>query len=148
MSETLEMPPWWGYSRDHGWVVIDRTIPPNKSGLSQDILYFRCRDSMTVVDKRSRWRAPLYIYASTYIGSLASPESEKAAQEYETLKSRWSELQAEIRRQYDFSEAQRHQLVQARVQLEEAKKGTKAKAKGRTHKAGIGCENQSQAKDA
>jgi hypothetical protein len=146
MSETLELPPWWGYSRDHGWVVIDRTIPPNKSGLSQDILYCRCSDSMTVIDKRSRWRAPLYVYASTYIGSLASPESEKAAQEYATFKSRWAEFQAEIRRQYDFSEAKRHQQEQERIQLEETKKGLKAKR--RTHKADTGSGSEAQAQDA
>lgn len=130
ITKIPESPPWWGYSINHGWVVIDRSIPPNKSGLSQDILYFRCRDSMIFLDSRSRWRAPLYIYASTYIASLEPSESEQAAQEYERLKSRWPEFQAEIRNQCELSEARQQEREQERIQSEEQlKKAGKGKRK-------------------
>ncbi|HYE35292.1 hypothetical protein [Methylocaldum sp.] len=146
MPEIPEIPPWWGYSRDHGWVIIDRTIPPNKSDRSQEFLFFRCRDSVTFLDKRSRWAAPRYIYASTYINSLTHPESEEAALEYGKLKSRWTEFEAEIRSQYESIENERQQSEQERVRLEVAKKGIKA-TKARVRKAAAGGNGESQAKD-
>lgn len=79
------------------------------------------------IDHRSRWRSPFYTYASIYIGSLASPESEQAARDYETFKSRWAEFQTEIQNQYDLSEAKRQE--QERIQVEETKKGTKMRIK-------------------
>lgn len=147
MPKILELSPWWGYSKDHGWVIIDRTLPPNKSGRSQDFLFFRCRDSVTFLDKRSRWFAPRYIYASTYINSLTHPESEEAALEYGKLKSRWSEFEAEIRRQYEALENDRQQAEQERVRLEVVKKGLEG-TKARVRKADARSTVESRAKDA
>lgn len=121
MAEIPTIPPWWGYHKTHGWLVIDRTIPPNMSGLNQDFLFFRCRDSMTFVDRRSRWAAPLYIYASTYIASLEAAESIAAAQELKNLKSRWPEFQAEILLQYNAMVAESRQLEEKRVATEQAR---------------------------
>lgn len=141
------MPPWWGYSRDHGWVVIDRTITLNKSGLSRDILYFRCRDSTIFLDSRSRWRDPLFIYASTYLKALPDPESQVAAAEFAALKSRWEEFQAEIRVQFAAYEAQRQEQESARIRLEEERKGTKSKRKPKPKKVDALPESDLTAKD-
>ena len=37
---------WWGYSREHGWVVLDRRIPCNMPGASMGLLFMRCRDGV------------------------------------------------------------------------------------------------------
>lgn len=147
MPEILEIPPWWGYSRDHGWVIIDRTIPRNKSDRSQDFLFFRCRDSATYIDKRSRWVAPHYIYASVYISSLEPSESEEAALEYRELKSRWAEFEAEIHSQYETIESARLRSEQERIQSELAKKAVKA-AKPRVRKADAVAKVEAQASEA
>lgn len=147
MTKVLEIPPWWGYSSEHGWVVIDRMIPPNKSDRSQDFLFFRCRDSVAFFDRRSKWVAPRYIYASTYISSLSPPESEQAALEYGQLKSRWAEFEAEIHRQFEAIKEVRQQAEQERVRLEAAKK-VKKPSRARARKADAENSGESQAKDA
>jgi len=127
VTKLLGDPPWWGYSNVHGWVVLDRTIPANKSGLIADFLFCRCSDSVTFIDKRSRWVAPHYIYASIYIGSLAPSESEAAAAEYNQLKARWPEFQEEISQQYKLREDERLQLERERVLREGAKRVVKVR---------------------
>jgi hypothetical protein len=134
MSKTFDLPPWWGYSSDHGWVVIDRTIPLNSLARGQDFLFFRCRDSALFFDRRSRWVAPRYIYASTYIGSLEQPKAEEMALEYSVLRSRWAEFEAEIRRQYAAIESERQQAESERIRAEQEKKAPKA-AKPRARRA-------------
>jgi hypothetical protein len=127
MAEIPELPPWWGYSKDHGWVVIDRTIPINSSGLGQDFLFFRCRDSMTFLDRRSRWAAPRYVYASTYIAGLGVPESAQAATELSQLKSQWPRFREDIRHQYETQEADRQQLEMERAESERLRLDAKKK---------------------
>jgi hypothetical protein len=109
MAKVLDAPPWWGYSKQHGWVVLDRTLPSNKSGLVADFFFLRCSDCTTFVDKRSKWLAPHYIYASVYISSLEPAESEVAAADYQMLKARWPEFQAEIIKQYGEMEGEQMQ---------------------------------------
>lgn len=127
MVKILDSPPWWGYSKEHGWVVLDRTIPANKSGLSADFLFFRCSDSVTFIDKRSRWAAPHYIYASIYIGSLPLSESEAAAAEYQRFKTRWTEFQAEIGNQCQERETAHRQTEHERILREGNKKVVKVR---------------------
>jgi hypothetical protein len=71
------------------------------------------------------------MYASTYLSSLPSPESEQAALEYGTFKARWAEFEAEIRRQFDIIEGDRQQAELERVRLEAEKKKKPSKAKAR-----------------
>ena len=118
MPKVLDSPPWWGYSKDHGWVVLDRTLPSNKSGLVADFFFCRCSDSSTYLDKRSKWQAPHYVYASIYISSLEPSESEAAALDYQLLKARWPEFQAEIIKQYRELEGVRLQKEHERVAVE------------------------------
>jgi hypothetical protein len=127
MAKTFDSPPWWGYSKEHGWVVLDRTIPANISGLVADFFFCRCSDAVAFVDKRSRWVAPHYIYASIYISSLPPEESEAALAEYKQFKDRWPEFQAEIGRQYQEREAEQLQLAQERVLAQGPKRVVKVR---------------------
>jgi hypothetical protein len=127
MAKLLDDPPWWGYSKLHGWVVLDRTIPANKSGLIMDFLFCRCHDSVTFIDKRSNWAAPRYIYASTYISSLPPVESEAATVEFNRIKALWPEFQAEINKQYQAREDERLQNERERVLKEGAKRVVKVR---------------------
>jgi hypothetical protein len=118
MAKILDAPPWWGYSKEHGWVVLDRTLPSNKSGLVADFFFCRCSDGSTFIDKRCKWVAPHYIYASIYISSLETAESEAATADYQSFKARWPEFQAAIIKQYEEREDQLLQKEHARVAVE------------------------------
>ncbi|MFH1870998.1 MAG: hypothetical protein ABIG36_10300 [Pseudomonadota bacterium] len=102
---------WWGYSKEHGWVVLDRSIPSNKPGSSEDLLFFRCRDLKTFLVPKNEWDPPLYVYAPTYLEGLGVHETDDAKNELESLKARWPEFQAEIQRQIQsaaLAEKRRH----------------------------------------
>ncbi|MGZ8219197.1 MAG: hypothetical protein ACXW2B_17600 [Methylomagnum sp.] len=67
------------------------------------------------------------------------------AQEFEALKSRWAEFQAEIWHQFEASEALRKEQALARIQqLEEAKKPAKAKRKPKKADVGQASESSEQ----
>ncbi len=127
MAKVLDAPPWWGYSKEHGWVVLDRTLPSNKSGLVADFFFCQCSDSTTFIDKRSKWVAPHYIYASIYISSLPPSESEVASADYQGFKARWPEFQAAIIKDYGQRESERLQQEHDRVALEGNRKVVKVR---------------------
>ena len=89
---------WWGYSKEHGWVVLDRSIPRNVPGIKEDLLFFRCRDSTTFSEKREKWNRPHYTYAPVYLKGLAAADAVEAAAELETLKSLWPDFHREVQR--------------------------------------------------
>lgn len=90
---------WWGYNKEHGWVVLDRRIATNAPGIKKDLMFLRCRDSMTYDAKRESWNPPLYRFAPNYIRRLSPPESEEAAAELEGFKARWPEFERELQRE-------------------------------------------------
>ena len=97
---------WWGYNTVHGWVVLDRSMVENASGMIETVLFFRFRDSTTYFDTRKNWHPPLYTFAPNYLKSLPPEESAKAAAELETVKSLWPEQQRQLRQQKLDVEAQ------------------------------------------
>ena len=97
-DQEIEMMPWWGYSKEHGWVVLDRRIPVNLPGRKSDLLFVRCRDATIIMEKRESWTPPAYRFAPNHIRELPSPEAEEAAAELEALKVRWPEFDREIQR--------------------------------------------------
>jgi len=117
---------WWGFSKEHGWVVLDRSIPANRPGVREDLLFLRCRDSAMIVEKREKWEPPLYTYAPNYIRSLAPADSGEAAAQFETLQTRWPEFQREIQREQRETE-KRAQVL--RAQEEEKRKQAKQEKK-------------------
>jgi hypothetical protein len=64
---------WWGYNKEHGWVVLDRRIPANIPGIKTDLLFVRCRDAAIFDVKRETWKPPLYRFAPNYLRDLAPP---------------------------------------------------------------------------
>jgi hypothetical protein len=90
---------WWGYSKEHGWVVLDRNIPCNAPGIKKDLLFLRCRDSNIFDVKRESWNPPLYRFAANYLRDLTSPASEEAAAELESYKLQWPEFERELQRE-------------------------------------------------
>ncbi|PZN83420.1 MAG: hypothetical protein DM484_04425 [Candidatus Methylumidiphilus alinenensis] len=127
MAKVLDAPPWWGYSKEHGWVVLDRTLHSNKSGLIADFFFCRCNDSSTYIDKRSKWVAPHYVYASIYISSLPPSESEAAAADFQLLKARWPEFHDVIAKEYKEWEDELLQREHDRVAVEGNRKIVKAR---------------------
>lgn len=90
---------WWGHSKEHGWVVLDRSLPTNAPGLKENLLFFRCRDSTTYVEKRKNWNPPSYSFAPNYIRDLPPGMSADAAAALETFQSLWPEYQRQIQQE-------------------------------------------------
>lgn len=124
---------WWGYSKEHGWVVLDRRIPSNAPGLKADLLFLRCRDAMIFGAKRESWNPPLYRFAPNYIRDLAPPASDEAAAELEGFKVRWPEFERELQRECreteERAQAVRDQEEKIRKQVASEKKKQAAAAK-------------------
>jgi len=91
--------PWWGYSKEHGWVVLDRTVPTNVPGRKEDLLFLRCRDSTTYVEKRKDWNPPGYSFAPNYLRNLTPAASADAAAELQVFQSQWPEYQHQIQQE-------------------------------------------------
>jgi hypothetical protein len=89
---------WWGFNKEHGWVVLDRRVPCNAPGIKKDLLFLRCRDVAVFSLKRESWTSPSYQYAPIHIRQLAPDESSAAAAELDELKLRWPEFEREIQR--------------------------------------------------
>ena len=128
-----EAVPWWGYSKEHGWVVLDRTIPCNAPGIRVDLLFLRCRDVKTFSEKREHWIPPRYRFAPNYIRELGSSGADAAAVELAELKVRWPEFEREIQLVH---RVEMERLEAARNKEEEARKRSAAEARKRDRAAG------------
>ena len=80
---------WWGFSPEHGWVVLDRGVEYNKRPSSQ-LLFWRCSDEVLFLEDRKRWTPPHYVFAPRYIESLPMAQRNASKAELETFKSKWS----------------------------------------------------------
>ena len=119
-QQETDMPmQWWGYSKEHGWVVLDRRIPCNAPGIKKDLLFLRCRDSVIFDAKRESWIPPSYRFAPNYLSNLAPPASDEAAAELEAYKLQWPEFERELQRECRETE-ERAEAV--RLRAEEAEK--------------------------
>jgi hypothetical protein len=97
---TTTLAEWWGFSKDHGWVILDREIPCNTPGTRGELMFFRCRDEKIFFLKWELWKLPAYQYAPNHLRALPEAAAAEARAEYEDLVSRWPELQRELKRQY------------------------------------------------
>jgi hypothetical protein len=89
---------WWGYSKEHGWVVLDRSIPSNMPARNTDLMFLRCRDAAVFIEQRARWVAPAYQFEPNYIRGLPPLEADAVAAELDRFKARWPEFEHEIQR--------------------------------------------------
>ena len=110
---------WWGYHKEHGWVILDRSIPCNAPGIKLDLLFLRCRDATIFAVKRETWNPPLYRFAPNYLRGLAPDAAVEAAAELEGLQVRWPEFRGEIER---YCREIEQQAEAARVEEEKARK--------------------------
>lgn len=90
---------WWGYSKEHGWVVLDRSDGAKSTGANQLLEFFRFRDDTTFVDLRKNWNPPLYSFAPNYIRELPPEQAVEAEAALADAKSRWPELQRKLNQQ-------------------------------------------------
>jgi hypothetical protein len=123
-----ELQQWWGYNQEHGWVVLDRSIPFNRPGVKVDLFFLRCKDLTTFSTKREKWNPPSYIFGPNYIRGLGEQESGDAAAELEGFQSRWPELQEEIKRQYNATIPQPEAAAPEAAAVKKPRKSKKAAA--------------------
>ena len=90
------MDDWWGYSNQHEWVVLDRSLPCNQPGKKGDLIFFRWQDLTTFSIEQKAWQAPFIVYAPNYISEFPSGQK---AEELESLRARWSEIKAKATRE-------------------------------------------------
>ena len=95
---------WWGHSKQHGWVVLDRSIAGNGPGTKQTLFFMRCKDMTTFTITRKEWQPPAYVFAPNYLRALVEPEASGASDTLSALQARWPEIQQEIQRQFDESQ--------------------------------------------
>lgn len=75
---------WWGFSNQHGWVLLDRNIPNNKTN---NLIFLRCHDWHHFEDTKQNWNnIKLYNGANYYIKFLTNEKKELAITELEKFK--------------------------------------------------------------
>lgn len=124
---------WWGHSKKHGWVVLDRSVPSNVPGLKTDLLFLSCRDATTYAEKRENWIPPAYRFAPNYIRDLTPLESDAATVELQAYQARWPEFEREIQRVCREAD-ERAETV--RIEAEKARKQAAAEKRKQTAAAG------------
>lgn len=117
---------WWGYSKEHGWVVLDRTVPGNAPALGVDLLFLRCRDVKMFSEKRERWIPPHYRFAPNHILDLPPDDANAATVELASLKARWPEFERAIQL---VCQEKGQSLDAARLEEEKARKRSAAETK-------------------
>jgi len=120
---------WWGFSREHGWVVLDRELASNRPGITNDLLFYRCRDSATYIEKRAKWNPPEYRFAPNYLRELMGQDALDANAMLEEFKALWpaarKEIERELREELERAEA-------ARLEEEKRRKREEREAKARS----------------
>jgi len=86
---------WWGFSRQHGWVVKDESYPVRKN--SSCIVLLRSRDWTELREPVGAWGAPFYEFCIMHLSHLEEgPEREEAEQgllaAYQEYQSKKEEL--------------------------------------------------------
>jgi hypothetical protein len=97
MKEKPPVAPWWGYSKEHCWVVLDRSLSVNAPGPTLTLLFYRYRDASVYVEKRRNWNPPGYRFAPNYLSQLEPDAARFAADELEAFKGLFPEIQAQLR---------------------------------------------------
>lgn len=90
---------WWGYSKEHGWVVLDRSVESKSTGPNEQLKFFRFRDESGFLELRKNWNPPAYCFAPNYIKDLPPEEAPAAEAALAEVKARWPELQRTLLQQ-------------------------------------------------
>ena len=73
---------WWGFSKTHGWLVLDRGIKCNQAGQTGDLIFYRIRDSKSIDIPRSHWNPPHIVFSQNYLQGRSQNERD----EFDSLK--------------------------------------------------------------
>lgn len=89
---------WFGFSREHGWVILDRTWPGNRPGDRTGLAFVKCSDWTIVEIPFLQWDEPAF----TFVDRL--PDADRPS----------ARKQTEYRRAYGHRRAS---LTKKRVEL-------------------------------
>ena len=121
VAENTQRREWWGFSKEHGWVILDREIPCNTPGIRNDLMFYRCRDGKLFFLKWELWKLPAYQLAPNYVNSLTGAAATEARSELDELMANADQHRLELKRLYqalvDEEGAARHAEA---LQLKEA----------------------------
>jgi hypothetical protein len=90
---------WWGYSKEHGWVALDRSTIEPSTGPNQLLEFYRFRDDTTFLEPRKNWNPPLYSYAPNYLRDLSPEEAPGAQGALAEAQARWPEVKRQLQQQ-------------------------------------------------
>ena len=79
---------WWGFSKTHGWVVLDRDLKCNQAGQTGDLIFYCIRDSNAIYVPRAQWNPPHIVFAPNYLQGRSDAERD----EFESLKASIEQL--------------------------------------------------------
>ena len=76
---------WWGFSLEHGWVFLDRSIPCNQPNSYAKLIFINCNTGEPFFEERKKWNRPDYIFEKRYIEE-STDSSELLSNEIEKIK--------------------------------------------------------------
>ena len=137
VAESTQRREWWGFSKEHGWVILDREIPCNTPGIRSDLMFYRCRDGKLFFVKWELWKLPAYQLAPNYVNGLSGPAADEARSEWEALQSNAEEHRLELKRQYQVildeeGAARQAEALQIKEAASKARKLRSAAARAQT----------------
>ena len=83
---------WWGFSQEHGWVMLDRSVECNKPGLRKPLLFVSCAPGSVYSVPYESWCPPSYIFAENYLKSITEAMQISGRRELEQFKARSKEF--------------------------------------------------------
>lgn len=105
---------WWGFSQEHGWVMLDRSVECNKPGLKRALLFVNCSAGSVYSVPYEQWCPPSYIFAENYLKALTDTMQISGRRELEQFKNRSKEFHSlvvdagAVIEERRFSEARAH----------------------------------------
>lgn len=98
MSEqaTIVKDEWWGFSSEHGWVVLDRKIATNRPGKNEKLVFLRCSDWVRYEDEREKWDRPYYIFSERHLEALNEKDAIVAREVLTSLKEEYQKKKEEF----------------------------------------------------
>ena len=87
---------WWGFSSEHGWVVLDRKIATNRPGKTGKLVFLRCSDWVRYEDEREKWDRPYYTFSERYLESLNEKDAIVARELLASLKDEYQKKKEEF----------------------------------------------------
>ena len=86
---------WWGYSCQHGWVVLDRNIAVNRPGVSGNLVFLKCTDWTRFEELRTQWDVS-YVFENQYLARLPASALPAAQSELKNLKELFMHKKVEM----------------------------------------------------